>query len=151
MILKILILIFGAFAVSRSYLRYRDRLLTPVGALFWASLWILIVLSVIFKEWTSLISQYFGIGRGADLLLFAAVLFLSYLSFRLYVRLEETRQEVTRLIRAIAIKEAEEPLDDSGNSPQSLERPESLQPPPTSLTTTSEPATNPAEPPEHAR
>lgn len=109
MILKLIISIFGIFAISRSYLRYKDKLLTLTGALFWSALWILIVLSVIFKEWTSAISQYFGIGRGADLLLFGAVLFLSYLSFRLYVRVEETRQEMTRLIRALAIREAQQP------------------------------------------
>lgn len=108
MTLKIVILVFGIFAISRSYLRYKDRLLTLAGTLFWSSLWIVIVLSVLFKESTSKISYYFGVGRGADLLLFGAVLFLSYLSFRLYIRLEETRQDLTRLIRAIAIKEAEE-------------------------------------------
>jgi hypothetical protein len=107
MMLKLLILAFGIFAISRSYLRYKDRLLTLAGALFWSALWVLIILSVIFKEWTSSFSQYFGIGRGADLLLFGAVLFLSYLSFRLYVRVEEMRQDLTRLIRALAIREAE--------------------------------------------
>lgn len=113
MILKILIVIFGTFAISRSYLRYKDRLLTLFGALFWSTFWILAILAVMFKEWTSTISNLFGIGRGADLLLFIAVILLSYLSFRLYVKLEETRQDLTRLIRALAIKEAEEQINSS--------------------------------------
>jgi len=108
MILKIFILLFGIFAVSRSYLRYKDRLLTLTAALFWILLWTAIIISVLLKEWTSTLAQHFGIGRGADLLLFAAVLSLSYLSFRLYVRVEELRQELTRLIRALAIREVEE-------------------------------------------
>jgi len=123
MILKVFILLFGIFAVSRSYLRYKDRLLTMTAALFWILLWTLIILSVMFKEETSSLAQYFGIGRGADLLLFGAVLFLSYLSFRLYVRVEELRQELTRLIRALAIREVEEDRKKNNNRPSKRDLP----------------------------
>ena len=123
MILKVFILLFGIFAVSRSYLRYKDRLLTLTAALFWILLWTLIILSVMFKEETSSLAQYFGIGRGADLLLFGAVLFLSYLSFRLYVRVEELRQELTRLIRALAIREVEEDRKKNNNRPSKRDLP----------------------------
>ena len=123
MILKVFILLFGIFAVSRSYLRYKDRLLTLTAALFWILLWTLIILSVMFKEETSSLAQYFGIGRGADLLLFGAVLFLSYLSFRLYVRVEELRQELTRLIRALAIREVEEDRKKNNNRPSKPDLP----------------------------
>ena len=123
MILKVFILLFGIFAVSRSHLRYKDRLLTMTAALFWILLWTLIILSVMFKEETSSLAQYFGIGRGADLLLFGAVLFLSYLSFRLYVRVEELRQELTRLIRALAIREVEEDRKKNNNRPSKRDLP----------------------------
>ena len=107
MVLEIIIFLFGAFAVSRSYLRYREKLLTLPFAILWISFWILIVGAVIFKDWTSIIASFFGVGRGADFFLFAAILLLSYLCFRLYVKLESTRQDLTKLMRAIALKEKE--------------------------------------------
>lgn len=111
MVLEIIILLFGIFAVSRSYLRYRERLLTLPIMIFWVSLWVLIVCAVFFKNWTSSISSFFGIGRGADFFLFAAILLLSYLCFRLYVKLEATRQDLTKLVRAISINEKRMHLD----------------------------------------
>lgn len=113
MALEIIIMLFGLFAVSRSYLRYRERLLTLPIAIFWVSLWILIVCAVFFKDWTSSISSFFGIGRGADFFLFAAILLLSYLCFRLYVKLEATRQDLTKLVRAISINEKRMHLDEN--------------------------------------
>lgn len=112
MVFEIIILLFGIFAVSRSYLRYRERLLTLPIMIFWVSLWVLIVCAVFFKNWTSSISAFFGIGRGADFFLFAAILLLSYLCFRLYVKLEATRQDLTKLVRAISINEKRIHLDE---------------------------------------
>ncbi|MCK8602171.1 DUF2304 domain-containing protein [Desulfoferrobacter suflitae] len=116
MVLEIIIMLFGAFAVSRSYLRYRERLLTLPIAIFWVGLWIVIVGAVFFKNWTSSISLFFGIGRGADFFLFGAILLLSYLCFRLYVKLEETRQDLTNLVRAISINEKRALLDQAGSN-----------------------------------
>jgi len=107
MLLQILVLLFGVFAISRSYLRYKDRLLTLANALFWGTLWALMAAAVFFKEWTSVISSFMGVERGVDFMLFAVVIFLSYLCFRLYVKLEEIRQDMTKLVRRLALKEQE--------------------------------------------
>jgi small membrane protein len=105
MILQAIMVVFCLFAVSRSYLRYRDGLITFPGCLFWSSLWVVATVAVFIKNWTSVIAALLGIGRGVDMLLFAAVLLLSYLSFRLYVHLEVTRRALTKLVRSIAIND----------------------------------------------
>jgi hypothetical protein len=105
MILHVLMVVFCLFAVSRSYLRYRDGLITLPGCLFWSTLWTMATVAVFIKDWTSIIASFLGIGRGVDMLLFGAVVLLSYLSFRLYVNLEVTRRALTKLVRAIAIND----------------------------------------------
>ncbi len=111
MILKALIILFGVFAVSRSWLRYRDGTLTLKSMLFWSTLWALTVAAVLVQPWTSHLARIFGVGRGVDLLLFGAVLFLSYLCFRLYVRLEALRSDLTELVRRLALEGEKENLE----------------------------------------
>ena len=105
MILQVLMVVFCLFAVSRSYLRYRDGFITLPGCLFWSSIWIASTIAVYVRDWTSILASYLGIGRGVDMLLFGAVLLLSYLTFRIYVHQEVTRRALTKLVRAIAINE----------------------------------------------
>jgi hypothetical protein len=49
----------------------------------------------------------FGVGRGADLLLYALIVTFVFAVINFYIRLRESEQRVTQLARAVAIRDAE--------------------------------------------
>ena len=103
--IQILLLIFLLFALSRVILRYRDGIIPSGVFLFWVAIWALASFSIIQPNFTSFIAQRMGIGRGADAVIYASLIIIFYLIFRLTVSLESLRHDITRLIREIALKE----------------------------------------------
>jgi small membrane protein len=60
----------------------------------------------VFPNSLNLLGQLFGLQRGADLLVYASIIFLFYFVLLLLRKVENTREEVTRLIREIALSNA---------------------------------------------
>ncbi len=54
---------------------------------------------------TSYMARRLGIGRGTDVVLYLSIALLFYLIFRLSISLEETRREITDLVRKIALED----------------------------------------------
>lgn len=104
--IQLLLLVFLLFAFSRVILRFRDGTI-PLGMfLFWVGIWLLASFSIIQPDFTSFVAQRIGIGRGVDVVIYASLVIIFYLIFRLTVSLENLHHEVTKLIREIALKEA---------------------------------------------
>jgi hypothetical protein len=59
----------------------------------------------------------FGVGRGADLLLYALIVTFVFAVINFYLRLRESEQRVTELARAVAIRDAEQLNRDRGLLP----------------------------------
>ncbi len=53
------------------------------------------------------IGQAFGIQRGADVLVYSSIIFLLYFSLLLLSKVESNRDDVTGLVREIALRNAE--------------------------------------------
>lgn len=105
MILVQLILIFFLiFALTRVVLRYRGGQLTALEFGFWSLLFFLAAVGVLAPELTTKVATVLGIGRGADLAVYTSIVVLFYLVFRIYVVIEDVRQEITELIRQIALE-----------------------------------------------
>ena len=60
----------------------------------------------VFPNSLNLLGQLFGLQRGADLLVYMSIIFLFYFVLLLLRKVENTREEVTRLVREIAIQNA---------------------------------------------
>lgn len=101
--IQILLSLFLLFALSRAYLRFRERAIGGGQFLFWCGLWLLAFFTIFYPDFTSYWARLLGIGRGADAILYASVMILFYLVFRLHVFIEDIRQEITTLVREIAL------------------------------------------------
>lgn len=64
------------------------------------------MLFTFFPEALNLIGKIFGLQRGADVLVYASIIFLFYFVLLLLRKVETTREEVTKLVREIAIQSA---------------------------------------------
>ena len=91
------------------FLRFRERVIPPRAALFWALVWILASIGIIHPATTTKLASFFGVGRGVDVIVYLAISVLFYLVFRIYVMIEDIRREITSLIRKIALEETETP------------------------------------------
>ncbi|NRH20800.1 DUF2304 domain-containing protein [Candidatus Gracilibacteria bacterium] len=54
------------------------------------------------------VGQIFGLQRGADVLVYASIIFLFYFVLLLLRKIENTREEMTKLIRELAIQHAKQ-------------------------------------------
>lgn len=73
--------------------------------IFWILLWLFIVVFAFVPELSSVIGNFFGISRGMDFLLVVAVIVSFYLIFRLFIKIDDLQEEITELVRLIAIKD----------------------------------------------
>jgi|SRR3989344_334397 len=103
--IQILLLVFLLFAFTRVVLRYKDGTI-PLGMfLFWIGIWALATLSIIRPDFTTYLARKAGIGRGADAVIYGALIVAFYLIFRITVIIENLRQDITRVVREVALKQ----------------------------------------------
>ena len=84
--------------------------------LIWAAVWLIAGIAVIWPGLTSRVAQFLGIGRGADLVFYSAVVIMLIGFWMIYIRLRRVRRDITLLVRELAILEAEKQADDNSRS-----------------------------------
>ena len=77
--------------------------------LAWALLWLAAGIAIAWPDITAKVARMLGIGRGADLVLYCAVVVMLVGFLMLYSRLRRLRRDVTLLVRHIAIRDAIDP------------------------------------------
>lgn len=102
-LLKIVAALFSLFALSRVYLRFKERKLSYFGFSFWVFVWLAGLTIVFFPGLSSSFATFVGIGRGVDVILYASVIILFYLIFRIYIKMEDIQKQITTLTRSIAL------------------------------------------------
>lgn len=82
--------------------RYRIRLIA------WVFLWVGGAVAVLFPRLLSRVADYLGIGRGVDVVLYVGMMALTYLVFRMMIRLYVIEREITTLVQHIALKDVDQ-------------------------------------------
>lgn len=100
---QILFTIFSVYALSAVIMRKRTKELGPKGFLFWIFFWIGATLFVWYPQATNVVASAFGIGRGADFILYISLAIIFFVLFRLHVKLESLSRDVTRVVRDKAL------------------------------------------------
>lgn len=72
----------------------------------WVLVWIVAGVAIVWPDGTTVIARKLGIRRGADLLLYCAVVAMMTGFLMVYVRLRRIRREMTLLVRQLAIRDA---------------------------------------------
>lgn len=102
---QIILTVFLLFAVSRVILRFKGGAVSARGFIFWVSLFGFAIVAVFFPKLTGELAKTAGIGRGVDAIIYASLVLLFYLIFRLHIFIEDLRQEITALVRKLALQE----------------------------------------------
>lgn len=84
--------------------RFRKRLVPAWVAALWVVLWLAVGVVALIPELTNRLADLLGIGRGADVVLYSAIIVIVALLFRLSVRLEQLNRAITKVTRELALR-----------------------------------------------
>lgn len=82
------------------------RIVNRREAAFLLMIWLVAAAAVAFPQLTVIAAKALGIGRGADLVSYCAVVLMLVGFTMIYVRLRRLRRELTLLVRELAIRDA---------------------------------------------
>jgi len=114
MLIQIFLAIFIAFAVLRAAYKFKSGTLGAKEFLFWLFFWLAAGTVILWPETTSFFARKLGIGRGVDAVIYASIAAIFYVIFRLFVRLGKIEHDITKIVRAIALREQDKDEKNQG-------------------------------------
>lgn len=102
--IQILLVLFFLTAIIKVFQRLKSKELPPGMGVLWILFWIVAAVIVIQPNVTFYFAKLFGVGRGADVVVYAALAALFFMVFRLMVRIEQLNRDITKLVRDNALK-----------------------------------------------
>jgi hypothetical protein len=101
---QVIAIILGLIAILYSIIRFRDGKMSIGMFLLWILIWLIIIIISLYPNDTNYLASYTGIGRGLDFVLILGILVCFYLIFKMYNKIENIEEELTDLVREIAIQ-----------------------------------------------
>jgi hypothetical protein len=105
--IQVLIVGFALFALAIVVSRFRKRGLGLLEFLVWFSFWSAVGVVGIVPDITYRFAALLGVGRGVDAVSYVTLLMLCYLAFRQRITVRNLEQQVTQLVRKLALQEAD--------------------------------------------
>ena len=103
---KIFSILLAAITISKSYVDFRSRKESLQMFLFWTITWFLIVIIALFPFIVDLLISSFGGERaGLGTLFGMGLVFLFFVAYRIYVKIEHMDQKLTRTIQELALRD----------------------------------------------
>jgi small membrane protein len=96
----------AAIAISKSYVDFRSRQESLQIFLFWIITWTMIVIVALFPSIIDVLINAFGGGRtGLGTFFGMALVFLYFVVYRVYVKIERMDQKLTKMVQELALRE----------------------------------------------
>jgi hypothetical protein len=96
----------AAILVAATIAAAAARAINRRAALAWIAVWIAAAVAIARPALTMTVAHFLGIGRGADLVFYCAILFMLIAFFYVYVRFKRLEREITTIVRHLAIRDA---------------------------------------------
>jgi hypothetical protein len=94
-------------ALVHVLLRGRSRSLNRGALVFWILVFGGILVVLLVPSVSGFVARVLGVGRGADVIMYGSICLLFYLVFGVYVRIENLQRRMTRMLRMLALREAD--------------------------------------------
>lgn len=102
--IQIFLLVIFILAAFKAVGRYRADELTGREVSLWLIFWIAASAVAIQPNLTARAAELFGVGRGADFVVYLSLALLFFVVFRLMVKIEKLNREITAVVRKDALK-----------------------------------------------
>ncbi len=107
MLIKVFLLFIISTIIVRLFFKFKSREINFSQFWVWLFFWLIASLVVIFPEVTVWPANYLGVGRGADLVVYLALIFIFYLMFKFLLRIEKMEKNITLMVRENSLNEYE--------------------------------------------
>ena len=98
-------LIFISISLYKVVIKIKSGQLSIKESFVWIFAWVLGAI-IIFDPGLSIkVSTIFGIGRGADLIIYSSIILLYYISYKVYLKIDELQKKLKELSTKIALKD----------------------------------------------
>ena len=96
----------AAIAISKSYVDFRARKESFQMFLFWTLTWVMIMIVALFPSLVDLLLSSAGGGRaGLGTFLGMGLVFLFFVVYRIYVKVERIEEKVIRTVQELALRD----------------------------------------------
>ena len=108
MLIQYILLIVILFILAQTVRKFRAQKISLREFLFWMIFWVIVGAVVALPHITSLLAEWMGVGRGADLVVYGSLIFVFYMIFRLFVRQQQLDRDISKIVEEIAKKRGDE-------------------------------------------
>ncbi len=105
---QIILLLISIIGIALGFHRYRNDSFSTVVFTLWMIVWFAVITIALFPQLTTVVAQLFGLGRGLDSIYIISIIFLFYIVFKLYNKMEKQKKRINDLVSELALKDNEE-------------------------------------------
>jgi len=105
MLIQFILVATMALALVMTWRRFQQRVIPLIEALSWSVVWIIAAIVVLLPQVATGVAHFVGVGRGADLVLYASVSTLFLLVFKLFIQHEKLERKLTDIVRHDALRD----------------------------------------------
>ena len=103
---EIIVLILVIGILIKLVLDARKGAITLGRLIFWGLIWIALAIIVIFPEIVIALANAIGIERPKDLPIYVSIIILFVLILKIGIKIEKVEQEITNLVKNLALKKS---------------------------------------------
>lgn len=104
-IIQIFSFVLAAIAISKSYIDFRAKIESLPIFIFWVATWTMIMIVTLFPSIIDILIRTFGGGRtGLGTFFGMGLVFLFFIVYRMYVKIERIEQKLTKTIQDLALR-----------------------------------------------
>lgn len=107
-LVQFLIIILIILTLVKTAANFKKNKISLPTFLFWLALWLIILVVAIFPQVTGFLANLLGVKRGVDVIIYFSVICIFFILFRIVIRLEKMKQEITEIVRHLSLKEPKE-------------------------------------------
>jgi small membrane protein len=107
LLIQVFVVAFALFAMSRVVLRFKRHSIGRIEGALWFAFWAATFAVGIHPDVTYKLAAFLGVGRGVDAVSYVTLIALCYLAFRQQVMMKNLEQQLTELVRKLALEKPE--------------------------------------------
>ena len=100
--IQIILIVIIAVIIARLIYKWSKKELSRSQFILWLIIWLAAIVVIWLPDLTAYLAAKVGVGRGVDLVVYAAIIAAYYWLFRMLLRLEKIEKDVTRLVQELA-------------------------------------------------
>ncbi len=102
--IQIILGIFALLTLLRTVSQFRRGRIGVMWMLGWSVVWVSVGVVAFLPNATQMLARFLGVGRGADLVIYAALSLIFFLLFKVFVKLEALERDISTLVREAALE-----------------------------------------------